>query len=203
MFDTYITVVGTALNTPEKKMTKNNAVVTNFRIATHARRFDRGTGEWVDAPNLRIRVACWRKLAENVHGSVFSGDAVVVYGRISTRDWVNEQGEARIAYELDAISVGHDLSRGTASFTRSRPEPAGLVVEDPDNEAGTSVDHDAADASFDDFGLVEGSTDVDALAILAEAGLHVPEPGDEEGEDEEAAAGSGRERRRSRQAVAA
>jgi single-strand DNA-binding protein len=190
MFDTYITVIGTVLNNPEKKVTKNNNLLANFRVASHARRFDKQAGEWVDGESLRIRVTCWRRLAEHVCSSIYSGDAVVVHGRIATRDWKNEEGEARIAYTLEAVAVGHDLSRGTATFTRSRPEPSGLVVEEPD------------DAS-EEFSALEGRTDDEALAILAEAGLHVPEPGEEEdGVEEEASANPDR-RRRSRQPVAA
>src|SRR5271154_4415800 len=102
MFDTYITVIGTVLNTPERRLTKDNSVVTHFRVASNARRFDRQTGQWVDAANLRIRETCWRRRAEHVCGSLFPGDAVVVHGRIATRDWVTDQGEARIAYELEA-----------------------------------------------------------------------------------------------------
>jgi single-strand DNA-binding protein len=202
MFDTYITVMGTALNTPEKKLTKNNVVVANFRVATHARRFDKNTGEWVDAPSLRIRVACWRRLAEHVAGSVFSGDALVVHGRIITQDWVNEQGEPRISYTLEAMTVGHDLNRGTSTFTRARAEPAGLVVEE-------EPDLDGA-VPFDDYPAVDSPSDDDALALLAEAGLSVSEVGlstgsgeEDSDEDDEASALSGGRRRRSRQPVPA
>ena len=44
MFDTNLTVVGTALNTPEKRITKNDALVATFRVASRARRFDRDAG---------------------------------------------------------------------------------------------------------------------------------------------------------------
>jgi single-strand DNA-binding protein len=196
MFDTYITVVGTALNTPEKKITKNNAMLATFRVATHARRFNKATNEWVDAPSLRIRVTCWRRLAEHVNGSIFSGDAVIVHGRVITQDWVNEDGEPRITYTLEAMSVGHDLNRGTAAFTRARVEPAGVVVEEPEE------DIEGALASYEDFPVSETPADDDALAILAGAGLSVTEPGDDESDEEEAAEISGRGRRRSRQPVA-
>ncbi len=213
MFDTYVTVVGTALTTPERRvLAKTNAVVASFRVASHARRFDRSTQEWVDAANLRIRVTCWRRLAENVCGSIFTGDAVVVYGRISTRDWVNEQGEARIAYELDAVSVGHDLARGTATFTRNRAEQPGVVVEDADAETQvggepvrTAGGDAGVDPAFDDFGYGDAPAgDDDALAILREAGLggDGPGEGDDDAEPEESAAARGA-RRRGRQPVPA
>jgi single-strand DNA-binding protein len=196
MFDTYITVMGTALNTPEKKITRNNGVLASFRVATHARRFDKGAGEWVDAPSLRIRVTCWRRLAEHVNGSVFSGDAVIVHGRIITQDWVTDEGEPRITYTLEAMSVGHDLNRGTAAFSRTRPEPAGVVVEEAEE------DIEGALASYEDFPVAETTTDDDALALLAEAGLPVGGSGDEQSEDE-ASEVPGRGRRRARHPVPA
>ena len=115
MFDTYICVVGTVLNRPEKRLTtKTNSLVASFRVASHPRRYDRENSRWVDGPNLRIKVNCWRRLAEGVCSSLIAGDPVVVWGRIATKGWKTEQGEARISYELDADSVGHDLARGTA-----------------------------------------------------------------------------------------
>jgi single-strand DNA-binding protein len=197
MFDTYITVMGTALNTPEKKITKNNAMLASFRVATHARRFDKATEQWVDAPSLRVRVTCWRRLAEHVNGSVFAGDALIVHGRIITQDWLSDEGEPRIAYTLEAMSVGHDLNRGTSVFTRSRPEPASVVVEEPEEDI-----EDAA-ASYAEFPVAETTSDDDALALLAEAGLPVSGPGDEEAEDEEASDTPGRGRRRVRHPVPA
>jgi single-strand DNA-binding protein len=198
MFDTYITVTGVALNAPERRTTKTNQLVASFRVASHPRRFDKNASEWVDAPSLRIRVTCWRRLADHVAASVNTGDPVVVHGRISTRDWVNEQGEPRISYELEAVSVGHDLNRGLTTFTKARPEPAGAVVEEPD-------DGSVALPGRDEYALLETGPDTaDAMAILAEAGLTVPEPGEEDEVDEdEVSAQAGRGRRRARQPVPA
>ncbi len=202
MFDTYVTVVGTALTTPEwKRVQSSGVLVANFRVASHARRFDRASGQWVDAASLRIRVNCWRRLAEGVCDSVIAGDPVVIYGRISTRDWKTEQGDPRIAYELDAITVGHDLSRGRAKFFRNKTEKALSVVEDSESESrvngevserinafGVSElgDHGTQGRPADDFEPSgNGDSDLDAVAILRGVGLS-PERSDDDGE-----AGSG------------
>jgi single-strand DNA-binding protein len=180
MFDTHVTVVGTALNTPEKKITKSDALVATFRVASRARRFDKEKEQWVDGSSFRVRVNCWRRLGEFVHSSIVTGDPVVVYGRIVTREWTTEQGEPRLAYEIEAEAVGHDLARGRSSFQRWRPEPFGTVVEDADAEArvnGELVQSVTASASpfpaeeyeSAGFGLADagGLTDHDALAMLA------------------------------------
>jgi single-strand DNA-binding protein len=136
MFDTYVTVVGNVLHSPEQRQTSNTgAVVTTFKIASTARRMDRQTGKWIDGNSLRVRVTCWRSLAHNVAQSVKVGDPLVVHGRLFTRDWEDEQGNKRLAYELEAMAVGHDLSRGRAFFERVRPRTTTSAIEDADAEA--------------------------------------------------------------------
>ena len=134
MNDTEITVVGTVLTRPERRRTeKTNAVVTSFKIVSNSRRFDKETGQWIDGSTFRVRVNCWRRLADNVAGSVFVGDPVIVKGRIVTRDWRNEQDEPRTTYNLDAITVGHDLNRGQATFVKPKPQSGGTVVDEADD----------------------------------------------------------------------
>lgn len=213
MFDTYVTVVGTVLHQPDKRVTNTtNALVSTFRVATHPRRYDPKLGQWVDAPSLRIRVNCWRRLAEHVAASVSTGDPVIVYGRISTREWKTETGETRVSYEMDADNVGHDLSRGMAQFTRSRAGGTSVIEdEDADNRVGGELTspwaggpagldetlHDDTlheDRPYDDMGYGESYRDADAVAMLRAAGLGAsPVGGDddtEETEDEEEMVGA-------------
>ena len=122
MFDTNIVIVGNVLTAPEWRRTTNtNTLVANFRVASTARRLDRETGRWVDGNSLRVRVNCWRKLAEGVASSVTVGDPVVVAGRLYTRDWTDGEGNTRTTYEMEAVAVGHDLARGRGQVL---PQPA-------------------------------------------------------------------------------
>jgi single-strand DNA-binding protein len=241
MNDTYICVVGTALNRPERRLiTKSDALVASFRVVSNPRRFDQKTEKWVDAPSFRVKVNCWRRLAEHVCSSVIAGDPVVVYGRICTRAWKNEQGEPRLSYELEANSVGHDLNRGTAEFRKARVDLATTVVEDEDSDNRVNGERtqsfeehlaqlardEGAETAYDDelgfgeqFGKDDNTdapvSDLDAIAILREAGLDQVSPVAEGGDDEDtgeeelsgAAPGSGgtagRSRRRGRQPVPA
>jgi single-strand DNA-binding protein len=130
-----ITVVGNALNTPEwRRFERTNALVANFKIASTARRFDRVNGRWIDGDNLRVRVNCWRRLAEGVVASVKVGDPVIVTGRMYTRDWTTEDGQRRSTYELEATSIGHDLGRGVAAFKRGRVNVNTTMVEDAETD---------------------------------------------------------------------
>ncbi|MFI7489411.1 single-stranded DNA-binding protein [Micromonospora echinaurantiaca] len=135
MFDTYVTVVGNVLTAPEwRRTTQSNTLVANFKVASTARRLDRDSGRWVDGNSLRVRVNCWRKLAEGVAASVMVGDPVVVCGRLYTRDWTDDAGNHRTLYELEAVAVGHDLSRGRGRFLRNRPSLTTSTVEDAEAE---------------------------------------------------------------------
>jgi single-strand DNA-binding protein len=200
MNDTYTTVRGIVMTNPERRRTANDKVVAKFLIGSHSRRFDKETGEWVDGPSFRVRVACWRRLADHVCASLFTGDHVVVYGRIVTQDWVNEQGEKRMGYELEADGVGHDLAWGTSVFTKYKSEAALPVIEDEDLDS--RVDGQPTE-------LVAGfggghDADHDALSILHQVGLDPDEPdGDESDPEEQSGASDGRGRKRGRQAVPA
>jgi single-strand DNA-binding protein len=163
MFDTYVTIVGNVLTAPEWRKTSQNTLVANFKVASTARRLDRESGQWVDGNSLRVRVNCWRKLAEGVGASVGVGDPVVVFGRMYTRDWTDEAGNHRTLYEMEAVAVGHDLSRGRARFLRNRPNVTSIVEDAesdarvngeltepvPDHEAPSRLDGRAFEDDFD------------------------------------------------------
>ncbi|SEO61130.1 single-stranded DNA-binding protein [Trujillonella endophytica] len=127
MPDTDITVVGRVATAPRRARLESGSHVTNFRIASTARRFDRGTQEWVDAETFWSDVECWDELGGNVIRSLSKGDAVVVVGRLWTRDYESANGRGSTS-QIRADSVGPDLRHGWADYTRAprspRPEAA-------------------------------------------------------------------------------
>ncbi|WP_213453394.1 single-stranded DNA-binding protein [Rhizomonospora bruguierae] len=143
MYDTNVTLVGNLLNAPEWRRTANTgSLVAHFRVASTARRFDRSTGRWVDGNSLRVRVSCWRRLAEGVASSLMTGDPVIVVGRLYTRDWTDAEGQHRTMYELEAVAVGHDLGRGRSRFVRNRPSPTSAIE---DAEADSIINGEATE----------------------------------------------------------
>ena len=162
MFDTNIVVVGNVLTAPEWRRTAStNALVANFRVASTARRMDKETGRWVDGNHFRVRVNCWRRLAEGVAASVTVGDPVVVAGRLYTRDWTDSEGNLRTTYEMEAVSVGHDLARGRGRFFRNKPAAATSATETAEaerqirGETATTVPEDEAPTVYGD-GVLDG-----------------------------------------------
>jgi single-strand DNA-binding protein len=135
MFDTTVCLVGNVMTSPEWRRTSaTNTYVAAFRFASTSRRFDKATNRWVDGDSLRVKVACWRTMGENVVESVQVGDPLVVFGRLYSRDWVDSEEHRRTSYELDAIAIGHDLSRGVSKFARRRVAVVG-TVEDRESES--------------------------------------------------------------------
>ncbi|WP_127504553.1 single-stranded DNA-binding protein [Actinoplanes solisilvae] len=172
MFDTNLVVVGNVLAPPEwRRFEESGSVVANFRVASTSRRFDRESNTWVDGNSLRVRVTAWRRLADSVISSVKVGDPVIVYGRLYTRDWKDDDGNQRLAYEMEAFSIGHNLAKGTAQFVRNRSK--GLTtVEDLDE--GTEAPQLPIAFGTDEFAEISGAIAPEPSA--AEELAIAPEP---------------------------
>lgn len=89
-----------------------------FRLACTPR--VRRQGRWTDDPTTWLTVTCWRSLAEHVASSLGKGEPVLVIGRLRTQAWDDDQDAKHERLVLDAISLGHDLSKGTAAFRRGQ-----------------------------------------------------------------------------------
>lgn len=94
----------------------------SFRLACTPR--VRRHGVWTDDPTTWLTVVCWRTLADHIAASLAKGDPVLVLGRLRTQAWDDDNGARHERLVLEAISVGHDLGKGTAAFRRApRQEP--------------------------------------------------------------------------------
>lgn len=126
MFETYLTVAGRLISEPEVRTVSSGDKLCTFRMVAQERRLNRESQEWVDGDKLYVNVKCWRKLAENVPGSLFKGDQVLVYGRLYLNQYETANGEARQSIDLDARSVGPDLFWSRAMLQRTnRPDAPG------------------------------------------------------------------------------
>lgn len=109
-----------------------DSLVANFRIGCTPRRFSRKSNEWKDEETQWYTINAWRQLGENCEASLQIGDPVVVHGRLSVRTFVNSNNVEQITLEVEAVSVGHDLHRGTSAFTKTvRPEQAASEASEP------------------------------------------------------------------------
>lgn len=138
-----LTVVGTVVRDVTFTTTKAGTELANFRIASNNRRWNRVSGTWEDGDTSFLNVTCWRTLAQNVEASIRKGDPVVVTGRLRVREWSNEE-RSGISVDLEATSVGHDLSKGRGSFQRTK-----RGAQDSEGAAATALQQAAARAGVD------------------------------------------------------
>lgn len=119
------------------------STVASFRLAATPRRFNPATGQWADDRTQWFTVNAWRSLGEGCAASLRSGDPVVVVGRLRTTAWTSAEGVEMTGLEVDAHAVGHDLNRGTSTFTRN-PRP-GTVAPPDDLEAAAASPHEGVE----------------------------------------------------------
>src|SRR5690606_16769921 len=84
-------------------------------------------------------VVAFRRLAENLPGSLEKGQHVVITGRLKIRDWNTGEKSGR-SVEIEADAIGHDLSWGTAEFTKRASSSA--LGADPDADAPSVPDEE-------------------------------------------------------------
>jgi single-strand DNA-binding protein len=98
--------------------TPTSIPVTEIRVGSTPRRLNRETGEWQDAATSYFTVKCWRRLAINAASSLHKGETVLIRGRFYANTWVDSQQQTRTRLEIEADSLGHDLSFGWSHFLR-------------------------------------------------------------------------------------
>lgn len=118
--DASITVTGNVGSDVDLRSDDTNEwAYAAFRLACTPRQHR--AGSWRDGETIWLNVNCRnRALSLNVRASIAKGDPVIVSGRLSTWSWTNkETGVVHERLVLEALSVGHDLTRGTSSFRRA------------------------------------------------------------------------------------
>ncbi|MEI6454491.1 MAG: single-stranded DNA-binding protein [Actinomycetes bacterium] len=146
MNDITMTVVGNVVREVELRFTSSGDPVASFRVASSTRRFDRGNDRWVDGDTHYFTVTCWRSMAHNVVQSITKGMPVVVTGRLRSREVERACGDLKHVvryHDIEALAVGPDLARGTATFLRVKRD---AVVE---SEARSLADAAGAEAELE------------------------------------------------------
>jgi single-strand DNA-binding protein len=162
-----LSLTGYVASDPRSRETRNGVPQASMRVAWTPRWIDRASGEWADGNTSFVTVLCWRRLAANVATCIRRGDPVVIKGRLSIRPYEDKDGNARLAVEVDASSIGHDLSRGVAHFQRTR---GGLPPLTP---TGQSVGSGPGDGfgSAEAGGFGGGQPGEDGLGLIDEAAI--------------------------------
>jgi single-strand DNA-binding protein len=165
--EAHVSLMGYVATQPKWRETRTGIPNLTMRVAWTPRRLDKSTGEWVDGLTSYVTVICWRKLADNIATCLRKGDPVLVQGRLSVRPYDDKEGVRRVVVEVDANSVGHDLSRGVAQFQRVRPPTGKTAAEHAAAlEAGAAGEHDGLVPSpdQDQAGTLSGTAELAELA---------------------------------------
>jgi single-strand DNA-binding protein len=118
MNESYITVTGRVVADPESRTTRTGVPFAAFRLASTVRRLNPKTREYEDGGTSFYNVTAFRSLGANVANSLRKGEPVVVYGRLRVNQWLRQDNSHATSVEIDAYSVGHDLSWGTTELQR-------------------------------------------------------------------------------------
>lgn len=176
--DMTMTIAGNVVDDPTMRRIPGGTVVTNFRVASTSRRYDREQQGFVDNTTVFVTVNAWRSLGENVHASLRKGQPVVVSGRFVQRNYVvNEQ--PRSSYALEATSIGHDLSRGVSTFEKtSRPGTPTVALDEerqPADESAHFFPYDDESVGAHD-GHLNGDHEPSTEPMVAGMGGYQPDP---------------------------
>jgi single-strand DNA-binding protein len=163
-------VTGYVASEPHRALTPTGVPTMTMRLAWTPRKYNSASGGWSDEPSCFVTVKCWRSLAENAYLSLRKGMPVLVSGTLRIREYEGKDGNRRTAVDIHANAIGHDLSRGIATFEKlhrtqgqqagSQPaedesvEPAAGSGDDP----ATVADHPLVSGAEDDFGRDESET---------------------------------------------
>ena len=129
MNDALITVIGFVAAEPHFEVLSSGSALMSLRIGSTPRRFDRDLGQWRDEESMYLTVTCWRSLATNLQEcDLKRGDPVIVTGRLRIREYAKD-GQMRFSAQIEATTVGHDLSRGVARLQRSQRAALSLTED--------------------------------------------------------------------------
>jgi single-strand DNA-binding protein len=161
-----ISVTGVVASDPSVTTTGDGLAITKFRLASNQSKYDKAKNEWIKLESNFYSVSAFRQLATNAVVSLKKGDRVIVSGRLRVKSWNNGQ-KSGINIEIDADALGHDLSWGTASFSRSI---GGATAETfapstPDNAGGGFDDAVVTVGNFGaDLDVLDAANESDAAA---------------------------------------
>lgn len=119
MNENYLNISGYVGTEVVTKVLGEGTTVATFRVASTPRRWNAQDRQWVDAQTNWYTVNAWRMLGRNCAESLKIGDAVTVYGKVTTQVWRDNTGLERQTMVVDAAYVGHDLNKGSAVFERN------------------------------------------------------------------------------------
>ncbi|KAB7743263.1 single-stranded DNA-binding protein [Nostocoides sp. F2B08] len=195
MNENTITVSGNVIAEPEMRQTKGGHPMLTFRVASNHRYFNSRTGQWEEGVTNYYDVVAFRQLALNTGASLHKGYAVYVQGQLRQRRFTRQDGSSGMSCEIEARTVGPDLSFGIAQWMRrpktttagqsaaageaqpwgqhsSESEPTGLP--DPDRVGFTARRDHEDEETYDEVRVDENGVILDPPGMRSEEEVEEP-----------------------------
>ncbi len=109
---------------PELRYTPQGVPVCTFSVATTERKKGQGDAEQTETTTW-FRITAWRHLAETANKYLKKGSPVYLEGRLTAREWRDNEGIPRITLEVTATELHLMGGRGEGE---ARSERAGSAT---------------------------------------------------------------------------
>lgn len=120
MNETQVTLVGNiGGGDPELRFLPSGVAVAKFRMACTPQKLNRDTSKWEDQEASWYNVTLWRKQAENGAETLRNGTRVIVQGNLTVRQYEDKDGNKRTSIDVDATSIGLELTFVTATVAKN------------------------------------------------------------------------------------
>lgn len=179
MNETMVTVVGFVGTKPEVREV-GETCVAGFRVGSTPRVYNPRDNSWSDRETNWYTVNAWRSLGEHCASSLHVGEPVIVHGKLRTQTWSDESGHVRTSLSLDAVAVGHDLTRGDTAYLPDKRPAVQPTAEDQElarqnSQWAVDLPQVSSLGHFD-----EPTTDVSGLVEAPDPGAEAPAAQDAE-----------------------
>lgn len=115
-------VQGRLVADPELRSTQSDVAVCSFRVAWSEKYKE-------NEKKLFLNCTAWRGLGEMVSRNFYKGKEIVVEGKLSTRDWEDQNGNKRQSVEMTVERVHFCGPKGDERSDSDAPAPAEQFTE--------------------------------------------------------------------------
>ena len=133
----FVLLAGRVTRDAEIFVTQSGLTKLTVRIAVNRRVKDSKTGEWKDDA-FYIDCVAWKEMAERAKDKAKKGVALVVEGRLTSREYDGKDGQKRTVFEVMANRM--QFLSSTEDFKSASPAPRSGGGESMGSSAGDSAD---------------------------------------------------------------
>lgn len=99
-----IVIQGNLVADPELRFAASGKAIVKMRIASSESRKE--GNEWKDGPTCFLDATAFDAIAEQVAEDLHKGSPVLITGRVQQREWQDNEGNKRSAYEVLVEAIG-------------------------------------------------------------------------------------------------